>query len=253
MLVQLVFGALLADASPPPLHQIGHVKVSLACSTLHQSVAPAIQGIQANDRIIGIGKQLFFIMGKDATQKGDGAAFTLDQLNMERGVSLLVANLAKLDALIATIPVPKGDSSDDRLTAAMRRRLEAVADQQRKAIGIMNGVVDSESLGDLQGAGDDLTKTTMPEEVRGRQLILGSPPPTLGTANINGAGLALTPDEKYSARQLAKESQFGNNPFATSMVNLEIEQRDLSIRERAASAPILEAVAACGGRQAPTP
>jgi hypothetical protein len=129
------------------------VRSKALCTTLRENVRIALAGLMENDAVIDTGRKAYRKMAEDRTAKS--GAISSDRLYVENSVSALVHNLAQIDDLLsdpARFPVA-GQSADALATIQMKDQLSAIASEQRKALNILNGVLETGDFDDAQKIG----------------------------------------------------------------------------------------------------
>jgi hypothetical protein len=179
LLLAITVAQVAPSPSASPLKTITTVKSGPLCTTLTTTVLHTVQGLLINDRIIESSKGVLVDMGK-AWMPNSLAGEKFDQLQAQWGNAPagthnvddpglilgaqhiykisqgLVHNLQLIDNLLndpARFPAdPKDDQ--DRQALLLKEQLQAVADQQRKNLNLLNGLADTFSLQDLIAHGD---------------------------------------------------------------------------------------------------
>jgi hypothetical protein len=140
-------------ASTPP-KEIINVRTRALCSTLTQRIAPAVAGIIKNDQLIDLGRHEIGKLGADVAAQSNRAH--MDQLELKNIVDAMVHNLATIDGIMDSARFSAAPTTDDeRLAAAMKEHLLAVAARQRAAINVLDGMVETSDLGTLPHEGID--------------------------------------------------------------------------------------------------
>lgn len=290
MLNALLLAAMVSTDPAPvasPLKTIIRVKTSPMCTTIRQNVLNVLNGLQANDGLVSASKPVLLHMGKDfqpvgieggladansqhlsgvATMPGGvhdtNPALILDNQHLKQYVNELAHNLALLDNLLAdpTKFPAQATSDDDKQTQLLRAQLQAVADQQRRTLGVLAGLADTFSMQDLIAKGD------------GTQGVLNGPNGTT-TADTNGVPQnipTVSHDDQdvsfkdpitASARENANSpkdptvdkdpaiSQRGtdlsNNPMARFYVGVTASQQRTGAAEEALGKTLQDVVASC--------
>ncbi len=183
MVYALVLAVTVAQAAPAqtatPLKTIITVNAAPLCTTLTTTVLYTIQGLQINDKIIAQSKPVLVNMGK-AWMPNSLAGEKFDQLQAQWGnapggthnvdnpglilagqqlykISAgIVHNLQIIDDMLndpKRFPAdPKTDQDKEALQ--LKAELQAVADQQRKNLNVLNGLADTFNMQDLIAHGD---------------------------------------------------------------------------------------------------
>jgi len=185
LLACALIGAAPAPApTATPLKTISHVRVSALCTGLRRNIGPAIGKVLQNDKVIATSRPLFRSYVKDvANTTGSRAAQDLDVARLERLISPLVQNNEQIEKLLNDSYIfPKVARSDaDQQLLSMRAHLQAVLQQQKGALNVISGFVDTAQLGELQAAGHEY------------DAALGTDLAKKGTQSAQAAGLAPTP------------------------------------------------------------
>ncbi len=136
-------------ATAPPY--IGGTHSRGLCTTVRDRVAPMIAGLMKSDEIVLAGHRTFAKMGHD-TVLGSPDAMDLDRIYLGRLAAAMAHNLGVIDKLLADQKqFPKKPATDDeRIAQTLATQIRAVADQQRKAVDLMNGVVEMDAMGRMQ-------------------------------------------------------------------------------------------------------
>jgi hypothetical protein len=241
-----------ATPSPAPtavLPEIGRVRSTALCTTLRSNIAPTVLGLMKNDEIIGAGHRAFMKMAHD--QAGTSAAsIDIDKLYLEQVETRLVHNLKVIDMLLGDakrFPAePKTD--DDRDALLMKSQLVAVADQQRKALDLVSGTLETEALGQMQGQIDTQMKNSL--SASGAQ-----PAPTSDPVSfIGSAGLPeYTPTAGLPTTSSKTSTLGGHSIYDGIAAALEENQQTTAHREVVATSSVVEAAGACRASLAPQP
>jgi hypothetical protein len=243
---------LVVAASPTPVPtppEIGRVRANALCSTLRTAIGPSVMGLMKNDDLIGAGHRAFAKMGADSAGTS-GAAIDIDKLYLEQVETRLVHNLKVIDTLLSDrTHFPANPKTDDERTAvALRDNLAAVADAQRKALDLVSGTLETESLGQMQHEfNDQMTSATGP----------ASPLPAATDAPasfIGSAGLPDTADAPGLPTTSDKTSSLmGHTIYDQINRALEVTQAAIARRERAATPAVVTAASSCSARAQPAP
>jgi hypothetical protein len=149
--------------SPTPLKVIGHAATSAVCTAVRENLAPTIVGLRVNDGLIGQGEALMGKIAYDAIAEpnngamgGVGAASAMDDVQLSQLVHALAQNLTRVENLLNDARrFPAQPSNDDeRALQLARARLQAVADEQSRALRIMSGTMDADEMWDLESRCD---------------------------------------------------------------------------------------------------
>jgi hypothetical protein len=237
-----------ATPTPPPvLPEIGRVRSNALCTTLRQNIAPTIAGLMKNDEIIGAGHRAFAKMSHD--QAGtSSAAIDIDKLYLEQVETRLVHNLEVVDRLLGDqkrFPAePKND--DERDALVMRAQLQAVASSQRKALDLVSGTLETESLGQMQHEMSDQMRNATGQATP-------MPNPTSDPVSfIGAAGLPeYTPVAGLPTTASKQSTLVGHTVYDEINVALEGTQTVTARREQVATSAVISAVGECRASAAP--
>ncbi|HEY5340309.1 MAG TPA: hypothetical protein VIK27_04715 [Candidatus Aquilonibacter sp.] len=167
-----------SPAAAVPLETIGHASASPLCTTIRSTVLHAIEGLRANDRVVESSKSVLLQMGSDfIPQIPDAAQFdkqqarwgtvpggvhdtnpalVFDDEQLRDRAEKILHNLGIIDALLndpARFTVEKKTEVGAK-AQLLKRRLQAVADEQHTNLNILFGIADTTSLQDLIAKGD---------------------------------------------------------------------------------------------------
>lgn len=148
----LLLGVTVAASPSPaptpltPLKVIGSVRSTPFCTSLRETIGPAIAGILSNDDLIASSNPAFAKLYHDDILAGSEARAHLDMNRIESLITPIVANVKRVDALLAAKP-------NDPKIQAMRDKLQAVLAQQKESLNVISGFVATAQLGEIQGAG----------------------------------------------------------------------------------------------------
>jgi|GEM_PF-686211 len=240
-----------------PLKTIVNLKVTRLCTGLRRSVGPAVRSVLQNDHAIAISRPLFKDYVK-STSTGSQAATDMDVMHLERLIQPLVQNTQMIEKLLNDpIYAHKPQSEQDRELLQIRAHLAAVLEEQKHALDLVSGFVDTQQLGELQAAGHEYDKAINSSDTtsQSRNGSSGSSQtpnlaPTTAPADILNAGVTNAqndPGRKYDPRFQNTGSQLGYNPLNAFDQQMEVYQVNISHSEDLASQTILKAVPQCGG------
>jgi hypothetical protein len=162
----------------------------------------------------------------------------------------LVKNTQAVDKLLgdpyAFPRVPYTD--DDRKLLQMRAQLIAVNDQQKKALDVVSGFVDTQQLGELQAAGHEYDAALSPNPSSKGQTP--NPAPTEPPSDVLNAGVTNAqndPSRAIDPRYKNTGSVLGGNPLNVFENAISAYQQDIAGTEQVAAKSVVEAVPLCGG------
>jgi hypothetical protein len=164
-------GALVALAASPaaagaaakpaptatPLKTITHIRTSPLCTGLRRVIGPAIAKVLSSDKYIANSKPLFHDFTRASASGQSVGAQDLAVSRLETLIGPLVKNTEAVDKLLNDpYAFPKvAYSDDDQKLLQMREQLRVVNNQQKKALDVISGFVDTQQLGELQAAGHE--------------------------------------------------------------------------------------------------
>lgn len=183
MLHALLFAGTVAQAAPAPsaspLRTITTVKSGPLCTTLTSTVLHTVQGLQINDKIIDSSKPVLVDMGKAwmpnslagekfdqlqaqwgsgpaSTHNVDNAGLILGAQHIYQESQGIVHNLQIIDNMLndPTRFPPEGKTDQDKQAQLLKAQLQAVADQQKKSLNLLNGLADTFAMQDMIAHGD---------------------------------------------------------------------------------------------------
>jgi hypothetical protein len=241
---------LLVPATPTPapvLPEIGRVHSNALCTTLRQNIAPTIAGLMKNDEIISAGHRAFSKMSHDGAGTSS-AAIDIDKLYLEQVETRLVHNLGVIDRLLSDQKrFPDAPRSDDERDAlVMRSQLQAVAASQHKALDLVSGTLETESLGQMEHEMSDQMRNAT-------GLALPLPNPTADPVSfIGAAGLPDYAPAPSLPTEATKQSMLiGHSIYDQINTALEGTQSVTARRERVATSSVIGAVSDCRAAGAP--
>jgi len=248
--------AAVPTATATPLKTIKHVYATRLCTGLRRSIGPAVRDVLQNDRAIAISRPLFQDYVKSSSTGSQGAV-DMDVMRMEKLIGPLVSNTQAIEKYLNDSIYPSKPQSDqDRQLLQMRAHLADVLAQQKQALDLVSGFVDTQQLGQLRAAGHEYDKTLNNPDTRSGSgnPNAGSASPTSAPAPILNAGVnnaSNDPGRASDPRYLNTGSQLGYNPLNIFDQRMEQFQTEINKIESLASQSILKAVPMCGGQVAP--
>lgn len=132
-------------SAPPQIIEV-HSQSTL-CTTLQQTVGPALTGLMQNDEVIDAGQRVVKKLTHD-----DAAAAGMDRLQLENASLALVHNLAVIDGLLADAKkFPANPHTDDERTAAqIKVDLQSVVSSQKQKLNEIYGMMDTYELASMR-------------------------------------------------------------------------------------------------------
>jgi hypothetical protein len=258
MWTTFVLAAALATPAPPatPPKTIIHERVSPLCTGLRQNIGPAIGKLLQNDATIAQSRPL--LRGYVKAAATNSAAKDLQVSRIERLISPLVKNTAAIEKLLADPYVfPRAAVSEsDRQLLQIRGYLQQVVAQQKNALDVISGFVQTEQLGQLQQEGSDIyQKIVATREIPAAQG--GSGPesaqaagaaPTPPPSEVLNAGVRNTPQQQADPALQDTGLVLGHNPLDVFDWAIGQYQQQLQSSEGSAADLVVKALPLCGGR-----
>lgn len=236
--------------APTPLKTITHMHVSPMCTALGKVIGPAIAKVLQNDKIIANSKPLFHDFTRAAASGQSQGAQDMAVSRLESLIGPLVKNTQAVDKLLSDpYAFPKvAYSDDDQKLLQMREQLRVVNNQQKKALDVISGFVDTQQLGELQAAGHEYDAALKANATNAGQTP--NPAPTAPPASVLNAG--VTNDKNDPSRALDPTykntgSLVGANPLNVFENAISSYQQDIQSSEQDAAKSVVEAVPRCGG------
>ncbi len=250
-----LIGAMPAPSpSPSPLRTITHEYVSPLCTGLRRSVGPAIGRILQNDKVIAQSRPLFRGYVKEvANPSSSKAAQDLQVMRLERLITPLVNNTQEIETLLNDPAYPRTARTEgDRQLLAMRAHLVAVVQQQKGALDIISGFVDTQQLGELQAAGHEYdaaingtnTATGPGSNSNNSHGLYPTPPPS----DVLNAGVPdNSPGRQFDPRYQGTGNVLGYNPLDVFGNAIAEYQARIDPIENATAKLVIHAIPICGG------
>jgi hypothetical protein len=240
-----------ATAKPAPSatpRTIYHVHVSPMCTALGKVIGPAIGKMLQSDKVIADSKPLLHDFAKAAAIGQSQAAQDMAVERLESLIGPLVKNTQAVDKLLDDkYAFPHvAYSDDDQKLLQMRDQLRAVNEQQKRALDIISGFVDTQQLGELQAAGHEYDSALKPETSNGTP----NPAPTEAPAAVLNAGVNNAQNDISRAndpRYKGTNNLVGANPLNVFENAIASYQQDIQASEQVAAKTVISAVPRCGG------
>lgn len=231
-----------------PLKTISHEYVSPLCTGLRKAIGPAIGKALQNDKIIANSKPLFHQYVQAAATNQNKASQDLSVSRLERLVGPLVKNTETIDTLLNDPFIfPKVAYTDgDRRLLQMRAQLQAVNDEQKHALDVISGFVQTQQLGEMQTSGHEFDSALSANPNPPKQYVAPTAPPQ----DVLSAGVQNTnndPSRAVDPRYKNTDSVLGANPLDVFENAISSYQQDIHHREQRAAKSVIAAVPLCGG------
>jgi hypothetical protein len=247
-------------ATATPLRTIYHTRVSPMCTVLGKVIGPAIGKVLQSDKYIANSKPLFRDFTKASASGQSQGAQDLAVARLETLIGPLVKNTQAVDKLLNDpYAFPKvAYSDDDQKLLQMRDQLRVVNEQQKRALDVISGFVDTQQLGELQAAGHDYDAALKADASNRGQTP--NPAPTEPPAPILNAGVnneSNDPARAVDPRYKNTGSIVGANPLNVFENAIASYQQDIQGSEQDAAKTVVSAIPRCGGhvpgQPAPSP
>ncbi|HET7815748.1 MAG TPA: hypothetical protein VFL13_15410 [Candidatus Baltobacteraceae bacterium] len=244
-----------------PLKTIKHVySSSRLCAGLKRSVGPAIGKMLQNDKTIATSRPLLqdFVKSSSLGSQG-GRDIAVERL--EGLVGPLVKNTQSIEQLLNDpVYAKRAQNDNDKQLLTLRAQLKTILDQQKAALDLISGFVDTEQLGELKAAGHEYDSA-----INGG----ATPQPSTNASNYNNQGTSpsATPDPILNAgvgsqndpnsthandpRYQGTNNALGYNPLNAFDQQMLAYQSQIAQSESHATITVMRAVPVCGGQVPP--
>jgi hypothetical protein len=222
-----------------PLKVIGSVRSTPFCTALHETIGPAIAAVLSNDDLIASSKPAFATLYHDDILVRSEARSHLDLNRLESLITPIVANVKRVDTLLASKP-------NDPKLQAMRDTLQAVLARQKESLNVISGFVTTEQLGEIQSAGapDNWASVfSAGPHTQSRPAPAQAPPPAaknLFSAGVHNAN-AGSRDPRYDAATVGPTY----DPFAPLVSQIQEQRLAAQTSESAAAQLVTAALTQC--------
>lgn len=238
--------------SPAPLKEIGRVRSRALCTALRENVAPTLAKLIEGDRRIASGRSTFGLMGRHQVLK-DADRMEFDRIALGSAVVTLARSVGAAETLLSDKRrFPAHPATDDeRDAAAMKAQLQAVVDEQKNALNILSGVLETDLLGQMQHEFPDaIAKATAPASSS------PTPDPSDGVSYLDVAGIdngTTTPADGGVDLRTTHRGLFGGTLYDNFAAELGTLQRKIATVEGLAADTVTIAVADCRRTPSPAP
>jgi hypothetical protein len=190
---------------------------------------------------------------------GSKAGVDMDVMHMEGLIGPLVQNTQAIERYLNDPILKRRPLSDtDKQLIEMRQHLLAVLAQQKQALDLISGFVDTQQLGELQAAGHDYDKAISGADVgtKGQSPTAVSTPvgaPTTAPNDLLNAGLPSSPSDPRSndPRYSGTGNTVGYNPLKVFDQQVGVYQQSINSSENLAAQAVVKAAVECGGTVPP--
>lgn len=240
--------------APTPLKTITHIHSSPLCTGLRRAIGPAIGKVLQNDGYIARSRPMF----KDYVQNstlGSKAGVDMDVMHMEGLIGPLVQNTQAIERYLNDpILKRKAITESDKQLIEMRQHLQDVLAQQKQALDLISGFVDTQQLGELQAAGHEYDAALNSTDQKGNGTKTTSaatpgPGPTTPPNDLLNAGLPTSPSDPKNSdpRYTGSNNVVGYNPLKVFDQQVGVYQQGISTSENRAAQVVVQAAVECGG------
>jgi hypothetical protein len=220
------------------------------CTALGKVIGPAIGKMLQSDKYIADSKPLLHDFAKAAAIGQSQSAQDMAVERLETLIGPLVKNTQAVDKLLGDqYAFPRvAYSDDDQKLLQMREQLRAVNEQQKRALDIISGFVDTQQLGELQAAGHEYDSALKADASSKGQTP--NPSPTEAPAAVLNAGVNNAQNDITRAndpRYKGTSNLVGANPLNVFENAIASYQQDIQASEQVAAKTVISAVPRCGG------
>jgi hypothetical protein len=240
--------------APTPLKTIIRIHTSPLCTGLRRAIGPAVGKVLQNDGYIARSRPMFKDYVANSTL-GSKAGVDMDVMHMETLIGPLVQNTQAIERYLNDPILKRRALTDtDKQLIEMRQQLLAVLAQQKQALDLISGFVDTQQLGELQAAGHEYDKAIMGADVgtKGQGPTAASTPagaPTTAPNELLNAGLPGSPSDPRATdpRYSGSGNSVGYNPLKVFDQQVGVYQQAISSNENLAAQAVMKAAVECGG------
>jgi hypothetical protein len=241
-----------------PLKTITHIYSSALCTGLRRAIFPAVGHVLQDDRIIAASRPMFRDFVKQSTISGGQAGQDMAVMHLEQLITPMVQNTEAIErSLNDPIFLQRTKDDSNKQLLQMRAHLEDVLAEQKHALDLVSGFVDTQQLGEIQAAGNDVNKAISQSDTTRQNGQNGQSnsnsngtSPTPPPSSVLNAGIS-DPMRKYDPRFTETGSTLGYNPLNAFDQQMGYYQQTIDTSEGKASKLILAAVPLCGGKVPP--
>lgn len=242
----------------PSLKTITHVRSTALCTGLRRAIGPAVGKVLQNDGYIARSRPMFRDYVQNSTL-GSQSGVDMDVMHMEGLISPLVQNTQAIERYLNDPILKRRAVTDgDKQLIEMRQHLLAVLDQQKHALDLISGFVDTQQLGELQAAGHEYDQAIGGADVGTRNQspsAVASPvgAPTTAPNSLLNAGLPSSPSDpkNYDPRYTGSNNSVGYNPLKVFDQQVGVYQQQINSSENLAAQAVIKAAVECGGTVPP--
>jgi hypothetical protein len=224
--------------SPTVLPEIGRTRAKGFCTTLRDNVAPSVLGLMKTDDLVGASHRALLKTAHDQTAASPESV-QIDRIYLAKVVAAMAHNLGVVKKMLADDKrFPKTPASDDdRYALLLKAQLQAAADRQNDALNHLNGILETEGMGDMRR--DLSTAMQSTTSIPG-----ASPPPATGfldASSVPGAG----PLPLGGTGVVPPGHTLGHTVWDELAADIEIQQARIAQAEQALTPTVVAAAAGC--------
>ena len=235
--------------SPTPLKVIKHVYTTARlCMGLKRSIAPAVAKILQVDASIATSRPLLQDYVKQS-DNGSAAGKDMAVSRLEALITPMAQNTAATEAYLNDpLYARKPQNDNDKQLLATRAQLQQALADQKKALDLVSGFVQTQQMGQLQAAGHEYD-SSLTQQGR-NNITTPQPAPTQAPDSTLTAGLPTGNDPTLQIDPKLKTggSDVGYNPLNAFDSQMNSYQLSIAQNEADAALGILKTVKICGGK-----
>jgi hypothetical protein len=246
--VFLILAIAVADAAPQatPPPTIAKVRSRALCSTLRENIAPALLALSRNEHVIDAGRDQLLAMGKDRVVGATDGWRRLDRVRLENLITPIETNIETVDKLLedATKFPNQPHTVDDVDAARMKAQLLGILSQQKAALNVLNGTVETQDLADmlaLPGTANDVSVDKVSDMLWNADVVRSNT-----TSGGKTGSETAQPDTRARPVGLVGMTTFGRDAAGVGMYQINME----AMGQRAA-ATIFRVAADCRASSTP--
>ena len=214
--------------------------------------APAVLGVLKTDEVLSTTHATLAGMSKEygdaqrtGTNVADDARLDLARVKLGAQVHHMTNNLAIVQKYLDAVKSTVGMTPDDAAAARnLRAAMQGVVAKQNDAINLVNGLVETELMGQMQLQHDHgMQSATGPESTHAT-----AEPAPLAVAGVHVDSSSPIPGTRAN---LTGNTLGGHTPYDTTAGYLGSTQHEIAARESILAPAVVSAARACGGGQAP--
>ena len=235
--------------SPTPLKVIAHTySRARLCMGLKRSIAPAVAKILQVDTAIATSRP---ILQEYVKQSDSGSAAGKDMAvnRLEALITPMAQNTAAIEQYLNDpLYARKPQNDNDKQLLATRAQLQQALDDQKKALDLVSGFVQTQQMGQLQAAGHEFDSTLTQNSQK--NITTPQPAPSQAPDSTLTAGLPAgnDPTRQIDPKLKTGGSDVGYNPLNAFDQQMNDYQLHIAQNEADAALGIMKTVKICGGK-----